>query len=54
MRWKWLTPGDKRAVLIMTVALVLAMLSGVGLIAGFLFLAYVVMWAYFALRRGRQ
>jgi len=38
----------------MTVALVLAMLSGFGLIAGALFLAYVVMWVYLALRRGRQ
>ena len=38
----------------MTVALVLAMLSGVGVIAGLLFLANVVMWAYLILRRGRS
>ena len=54
MRWKWLSRGEKKAMVIMSVALVLAILSGVGIIAGLVFLAYVVMWAYMALSRDRS
>lgn len=53
MRWTWLTPRDKKAMLILTAALLLAMVSGLGVIAGLLFLVLVVMWSYLTLRRGR-
>jgi len=56
VRWKWLSPDAKKAVVIMTVALLVLMLSGApGVITGLVFLAYVVMWAYMALSRwGRE